>query len=338
VFSFSTGKSDNSADWFNASAQLGCSGSDAGQSLDCMRTKSYQQILAASFDPNPLSAILGNFGPTPDGKVVFTQNQYKLRQLAGQFIKRPYLTGTNHYEAGLFRLFAQATNTTIPDIDWCLFDLAIFTCPAARSALGRALALVPSYRYRYYGQFPNLRLTKKPNSGAWHGSEIALIWGTVQESTLLAESAIETQIGKYLQTAWASFAKNPDLAFTKLPHKFPVFNDLSTSTFDSSVLTHEGASLINFAKADLIVPTFHLPEETDGLCPIMEAIEDLIPGGLASLVTSGGSGLGALGGSGLSGLLANSKLKGIPNFQKLTTNYQKYLNLPIPSECPLLLG
>jgi hypothetical protein len=101
----------------------------------------------------------------------------------------------------------------------------------------------------------------------------------------------------------------------------------------------EGPSLINFAKADLILPTFHLPGETDGLCPIMEAIEDLIPGGLASLVTSGGSGLGSLGGSGgLSGLLANSKLKNIPNFGKLTTNYQKFLNLPIPSECPLLLG
>ena len=101
----------------------------------------------------------------------------------------------------------------------------------------------------------------------------------------------------------------------------------------------EGASLINFAKADLILPTFHFPAETDGLCPIMEAIEDLIPGGLASLVTSGGGGLGGLGGSGgLSGILSNSKLKKIPNFGKLTTNYQKFLNLPIPNECPLLLG
>jgi hypothetical protein len=97
----------------------------------------------------------------------------------------------------------------------------------------------------------------------------------------------------------------------------------------------EGASLINFAKADLILPTFHLPAETDGLCPIMEAIEDLIPGGLASLVTSGGGGLGGLG---LSGILSNAKLKKIPNFAKLTTNYQKFLNLPIPNECPLLLG
>jgi cholinesterase len=191
-----------------------------------MRKKPYQDIFAASFNPNPLSAILGNFGPTPDHKVVFTQNRYEPRQLAGEFIKRPYLTGTNYYEAGLFRIFAGAANLSIPDIDWCLFDLATFTCLAARSALGRALALVPSYRYRYYGEFSNLRLTKKPDSGAWHGSEIPLIWGTVQESTLLANSAIEAEIGKYLQTAWAAFAKNPLLAFTKLPHSCPIFNDL----------------------------------------------------------------------------------------------------------------
>jgi hypothetical protein len=70
----------------------------------------------------------------------------------------------------------------------------------------------------------------------------------------------------------------------------------------------------------------------------MEAIEGLIPGGLTSLVTSGGGGLGSLGGSGLSGILSNEKLKSIPNFNKLTTNYQKFLNLPIPSECPPLLG
>jgi hypothetical protein len=80
----------------------------------------------------------------------------------------------------------------------------------------------------------------------------------------------------------------------------------------------------------LILPTFHLPEETDSLCPIMEAIEDIIPGGLSSLVTSGGGGI--------SGILSNEKLKSIPNFNKLTTNYQKFLNLPIPRECPLLLG
>ena len=45
VFSFSTGKSDNSADWFNASQQLGCSGSDAKASLACMRKKSYQEFV-----------------------------------------------------------------------------------------------------------------------------------------------------------------------------------------------------------------------------------------------------------------------------------------------------
>jgi cholinesterase len=192
-----------------------------------MRNRTVKDILAATNDANPLVAILGNFGPTPDNKVVFSQIQYKLRQTTGAFIHRPYLTGTNNYESGLFRIFAQAANINIPDIDWCLFDLAIFTCPSARSALGRALALVPTYRYRYHGQFPNLRLTKTPNSGAWHGSEIPVIWGTAQDSTLLENTAAETEIGNYLQRAWAAFAKSPYLAFSILPHTFPSFNGLS---------------------------------------------------------------------------------------------------------------
>jgi hypothetical protein len=71
----------------------------------------------------------------------------------------------------------------------------------------------------------------------------------------------------------------------------------------------------------------------------MAAIKDVIPGGLASLVTSGGGGLGNLEGSGgLSRMLSNLKLKNIPNFAKLTTNYQKFPSLPILNECPLLLG
>jgi hypothetical protein len=75
--------------------------------------------------------------------------------------------------------------------------------------------------------------------------------------------------------------------------------------------------------------TFLLPEETDELCPIVEAIEDILPGGLTGLLTSGG---------GLSGLFSTQNLSTIPNFNKLMNNYKSFLNLPIPSECPILLG
>jgi hypothetical protein len=68
-----------------------------------MRKQSTQSLLGAIAISNPLKAILGNFGPSVDNKVVFSD--YVTRAAKGQFIKRPYFVGNNNYEAGLFRLF-----------------------------------------------------------------------------------------------------------------------------------------------------------------------------------------------------------------------------------------
>jgi carboxylesterase type B len=222
---------DNTQAWFNASQKLGCGGSSVGveQSLACVRTKSTSDILTAIAVANPLQAVLGNFGPTSDNKVVFSD--YNNRASSGQFIKRPYFTGSNNYEAGLFRILAAAGGINISDVDWCLFNLERFTCPAAKAANARAVASVPSYRYRYYGEFPNLRLTVNPNSGAWHGSEVPIVWGTAVDASGIANTAAEDSISTYLQGAWAAFAKDPTNAFTKAPYSFPKFNALSTYRF-----------------------------------------------------------------------------------------------------------
>jgi cholinesterase len=223
---FGSSSGNNTAAWFNASKQLGCGDANVGvdKSVDCMRNQTVKDILAATYISNPLTAILGNFGPTPDNKVVFSD--YSLRQATGQFIKRPYFTGNNNYEAGLFRIFGLAANASISDIEWCLFNLASFTCPAARAAHVRALAGVPTYRYRYFGQFPNLRLTTHPDSGAWHGSEILVVWGTAEDASAASNTAAEVSIGSYLQRAWATFAKDPHFGFSKSPYIFPRFNAL----------------------------------------------------------------------------------------------------------------
>jgi hypothetical protein len=171
---------------------------------------------------------LGNFGPTVDNTVVFSD--YDSRAASGQFIKKPYFTGNNNYEAGLFRVLASAAGETISDVDWCLFNLETFTCPAAKAAKARAAASVPTYRYRYFGEFPNMRLTTHPNSGAWHGSEIDVVWGTSVDATGVANTAAETSISNYLQGAWAAFAKDPVHAFTKAPYSFPKYNPNALST------------------------------------------------------------------------------------------------------------
>jgi cholinesterase len=212
--------------WFNASKQLGCGDASVGaeKSIACMRNQTTQSLLGAIAIANPLQAILGNFGPTADNKVVFSD--YKARAAKGQFIKRPYFAGNNNYEAGLFRLFGSISGFNITDIEWCLFNLEIFTCPAARAVAARALAGVPTYRYRYFGEFANMRLTANPNSGAWHGSEIPVVWGTSNDASGVANTDIETGTSNYLQGAWAAFAKDPERAFANAPYSYPRFDPL----------------------------------------------------------------------------------------------------------------
>lgn len=220
--SFGSGASNNTAAWFNASIALGCGDASVGlpASVACVRTKPYQAVLNATKVSNPLQAVLGNFGPTVDGTVVFSD--YDTRALAGNFIKRPYFTGNANYEAGLFKILA--TGQGISDSDWCIFDLAIFTCPAAKAAGYRALHGLNTFRYRWYGEFPNTRLTLNPPSGSWHGSEIPQVFQTAELASQEASTPTELAISATLHHTWASFAKDPERALYGYPFNFPQYN------------------------------------------------------------------------------------------------------------------
>lgn len=88
---------NNTEAFVNGSIALGCGNGSAGldAALACVRTKSFTDVLAATKVTDPLRAVLGNFGPTIDGKVVF--KDYTKRAERGNFIQRPYLTGNNNY-------------------------------------------------------------------------------------------------------------------------------------------------------------------------------------------------------------------------------------------------
>jgi carboxylesterase type B len=73
------------AAWYAASAKLGCGGKEAGAAtVDCMRQKSFQEILLA-INTDVTNLLSTNFGPTPDGKLVY----YNISTLskAGKFWK-----------------------------------------------------------------------------------------------------------------------------------------------------------------------------------------------------------------------------------------------------------
>jgi cholinesterase len=221
---FSPPPKNNSVAWFNASVALGCGDESVGAeaSLECVRKAPLDRILNVTTVSDPLKSVLGNFGPTSDGEVVFSD--YDNRARRGDFIQKPYLVGNNDYEAGLFWLFAIAAGRTFSDLEWCLFNADIFTCPVAKAAAFRHQNGVKTYRYRYYGDFYNLRLTTSPASGAWHGAEIPIIFQAAEQASGVPNTPEEEAISNYMQKAWADFAKKPYSAFDGAPYNYPEYD------------------------------------------------------------------------------------------------------------------
>ena len=96
---------------------------------------------------------------------------------------------------------------TLPNYLWELLNLIVFTCPVNNAATLRAAANVPVYRYRYFGDFFNLRLYN--GSGAYHSGELGVEFGTSQDVTGIAPTLQEALVSQYMQKAWATFAKDP---------------------------------------------------------------------------------------------------------------------------------
>jgi carboxylesterase type B len=94
-------------------------------------------------------------------------------------------------------------------------------CAAGRAAKFRRDAGVPAWNYLYAGEFPNMGLGPCcPNAeGAWHGAEIALIFGTTeykQSGEIKKDTENEKTLAKAMRVAWSSFAKDPVHGLEKL--------------------------------------------------------------------------------------------------------------------------
>ncbi|KIW41286.1 uncharacterized protein PV06_06858 [Exophiala oligosperma] len=79
-----------------------------------------------------------------------------------------------------------------------------FQCPSAIVAQDSRNRGIPSWRYYYNATFENLELF--PGSEVYHSSEVGMVFGTYPVANA---TALEVQTSKYMQGAWAAFAKNP---------------------------------------------------------------------------------------------------------------------------------
>lgn len=120
---------------------------------------------------------------------------------------------SNDHESGVYRVTSYTENETLSDKAWESFDLAAFTCPSGQAARDRNAHGVPAWQSRYFGDWDNLRLY--PTSGAYHASDIPMIFNTQEAVSGIPNSKREDKVGSYMASAWAAFAHDPKDGLTK---------------------------------------------------------------------------------------------------------------------------
>ncbi|RDW74761.1 carboxylic ester hydrolase-18 [Coleophoma cylindrospora] len=208
-------ESVSAAAWYNISDALGCGNAltDSVALLECMRNVDVDSLLEA-IPRTGLNAIVSAFGPTIDNALVFSDYS---KQTPANI---PVLVGNNDYESGLFRTQLALSGTAFPDWVWNAYDLAGYTCPSGVRANASLLASNPTWRYRYFGVFPNINISSE--GGAWHGAELQLIFGTTDLTG--NDTVMEFALEEYLQGAWTTFAKDPVNGLTTYEGGWPLYN------------------------------------------------------------------------------------------------------------------
>ncbi|KAI8935861.1 hypothetical protein NX059_007378 [Plenodomus lindquistii] len=255
--------------WYNVSQTVGCGGpnDDPAAVLSCVRSKDTSSLLAAAarVPALPTQALAqATFHPTVDNITVFTD--YEQLSAAGSFAKIPLLVGNADQEDGWYRISGWAARLTFTDARWDLFSQRAFTCPVAYSAGYRAQYKVPTWRYRYHGDWDNLRLyngsagLSPRGSGAYHGSDLNMVFGTAEDVSGLKNTAAENQTIKYIQGAWAAFARDAKNGLTQ--YGWPAYSKT-------------GKTLVQLALSNSPTPKFVDPATYDAACP---AKNDPLPG------------------------------------------------------------
>ncbi|OQE31282.1 hypothetical protein PENSTE_c001G01002 [Penicillium steckii] len=216
VATLSSSSDFTSRNWTYVADHFNCTGNEY-QQLRCLQSVPWEDLIELSYSYNSTTndGKELKFGPLPDNQTVFS-NYQDLRQ-RGQYAKGGYLTGNTENEAEtLVKPYSIATgpNQTLVAIA----TDQLFHCPTNASATERSENGTPQWRYYYRGVWPNQN--PLPWLGAYHSSEIPQVWGTGETwgGNKLGgpNTPEEAAFSRYIQRAWAAFAKDPIHGLSKL--------------------------------------------------------------------------------------------------------------------------
>ncbi|KAJ5975443.1 hypothetical protein N7481_009150 [Penicillium waksmanii] len=239
--------------WTYVADHFNCTGNQ-DQQLSCLQEVPWRDLIDLSYSYN--STLNGgktlSFGPQPDNQTIFSN--YKDLRRRGQYAKGGYLTGNNANEGeSLITPFSETSgpNQTLVYIQ---SDL-LFNCASNSSATERSENETPQWRYYYRGVWPNQN--PFPWLGSYHSSEIPQIWGTAETwgGNKLGgpNTPEEAAFSRYIQRAWAIFAKDP-------------MNGLSTLGWPKYNVNEE--TLIQLAYNGSTIPQFVSPMVADQNCTL----------------------------------------------------------------------
>jgi cholinesterase len=97
-----------------------------------------------------------------------------------------------------------------------------YQCSARLQSQRRMDKGVNAWRYRWMGVFPNQRISD--DAGAWHGSEIAHVFGNIKSHSKSVPATTEQiKVSELMNNAWAIFTKDPENGLLKLG--WPRYNE-----------------------------------------------------------------------------------------------------------------
>ena len=244
----------------------------AGASLKELRTRSASEILTAApgalYQPNP-----GVPGVMVDGyvfrespiRIFMHGKEHRVALLhgsnSGDGVSAPPKDLDTAINATYVPLAAQAKELYAGAADPLYGPPAIqwradtqFRCPAVAQLVWHSFAGNPSYQYEFARALPGLE-----NTGAFHGQEIAYVFGNLARTRippprneLRPTNAVDKQISEAMQQYWTNFAKTGDPNGAGLP-VWPKFDPASRAYIqftDASPIAKEG---LRRAQCDLFI-------------------------------------------------------------------------------------